>query len=360
MVDFTKRLASKKVSKVSDPIELYRTLDRASDKGPLRPSQEAILQEWHSSRRMHRDVIVKLHTGQGKTLVGLLMLQARLNEGKGPAAYLCPNNFLIEQTCEQARQFGILTCRADPDLPEAFQNSEQILVTSVQKLFNGLTKFGIDRRSMAIGTLLMDDAHACADTIRDACKIRIDATEDAYHRLRTLFAAELEQQGIGTYADICNGKPDAPLPVPYWAWRDRETDVASILSLATDKKSVRFAWPLLRNILRHCQCVVSGSSIEVEPYVAPLSSFGSYWKANHRIFMSATVTDDAFLIKGLQLLPETVLKPLLYERESWSGEKMVLLPSLINPSLERTSIVAKFAPTDTRQSRWRCHACHIL
>ena len=82
------------------------------------------------------------------------MLQARLNEGKGPAVYLCPNNYLIEQTCEQARQFGIATCQAEPDLPEAFLTSEQILVTSVQKLFNGLTKFGLERTAVAVGTLL--------------------------------------------------------------------------------------------------------------------------------------------------------------------------------------------------------------
>lgn len=350
MVDFTKRLASKKVSKETDPVALYDTLDRASDKGPLRPSQQAILEQWSKTGRAERDVIVKLHTGQGKTLVGLLMLQARLNEGKGPAVYLCPNNFLIEQTCEQAKQFGIATCRADPDLPEAFQNSEQILVTSVQKLFNGLTKFGLDRNSITVGTLLMDDAHACADAVREACKIRLDSTEQAYHQLKTLFAAELEQQGVGTYADICNNKADALLPVPYWVWRDRETEVAAILSSASDKKSVKFAWPLLKNILAHCQCVVSGAALEIEPHIAPLHSFGSYWKAGHRIFMSATVTDDAFLIKGLQLQPATVLKPLVYERESWSGEKMILLPSLINSLLERTSIVSTFGPTDARRS----------
>jgi replicative superfamily II helicase len=349
MVDFTKKLASKKVSKVSDPVELYQTLDRASDKGPLRPSQDAILREWDTSGRQQRDVIVKLHTGQGKTLVGLLMLQSRLNEGKGPAVYLCPNNYLIEQTCEQARLFGIATCQADPDLPEAFQTGEQILVTSVQKLFNGLTKFGLERNSMTVGTLLMDDAHACADTIRDQCKIRIDSSDAAYQPLRTLFAAELEQQGVGTYADICNGKQDALLPVPYWAWRDRESDVAAILSAASDRKSVKFAWPLLRNMLSHCQCVVSGSSIEIEPHVAPLQSFGSYWKADHRIFMSATVTDDAFLIKGLRLQPTTIVSPLLYSKESWSGEKMVLLPSVINPLLERQAIVSKFAPKDARR-----------
>jgi replicative superfamily II helicase len=82
-----------------------------------------------------------LHTGQGKTLIGLLMLQSQLNDSKGPAIYLCPDNFLIDQTCEQAKQFGIATCQADPDLPEDFLNSEKILVTSVQKLFNSINTF---------------------------------------------------------------------------------------------------------------------------------------------------------------------------------------------------------------------------
>jgi hypothetical protein len=47
--------------------------------------------------------------------------------------------------------------------------------------------------------------------------IRIPSNETAYSALRTLFAADLEMQGIGTYADICNDKRDALLPVPYWA-----------------------------------------------------------------------------------------------------------------------------------------------
>lgn len=229
MVDFKKRLANKKSGKETDPVKLYDTLDRAVDKGPLRPSQLAVLNDWHTAHQTKRDVIVKLHTGQGKTLIGLLMLQARLNAGQGPAVYLCPNNFLIEQTSEQAKQFGIATCLADPELPEAFLNGEKILVASVQKLFNGLTKFGLNRKSIKMGSLLMDDAHACADAIRDACRIRIPNDEQAYASLKALFASELEQQGVGTYADIGNDKRDALLPVPYWAWMLHETEVASIL-----------------------------------------------------------------------------------------------------------------------------------
>jgi replicative superfamily II helicase len=50
----------------------------------LRTAQRAILTEWHDALRSKRDLIVKLHTGQGKTLIGLLMLQSKLNEGIAP------------------------------------------------------------------------------------------------------------------------------------------------------------------------------------------------------------------------------------------------------------------------------------
>ena len=350
MVDFKKRLSGKKADRAIDPVKLYDTLDRAHDKGPLRPAQAEVLKDWFASHRDQKDVIVKLHTGQGKTLIGLLMLQSQINNGKGPALYLCPDNFLIEQTIEQAKQFGIATSQADPELPEEFLNGEKILITSVQKLFNGLTKFGLNRRSVAVGSLLMDDAHACADTIREACRIRIPSDEPAYGALTTLFASALEQQGVGTFADIGNGKRDALLQVPYWAWAERATDVAGILSAHTERKSIKFSWPLLKDNLEFCQCIVSGVAIEIEPRIPPLSAFGSYSNAAHRIFMSATVTDDAFLIQGLQLKPETILHPLTYAKERWSGEKMVLLPTLIHEELDRDQTVKAYAaPNPKRQ-----------
>jgi superfamily II DNA or RNA helicase len=73
MVDFRKRLAGKVDIKRVDPIEIYDTLDRAHDKGPLRPSQFAVLRDWNARQVNTRDVIVKLHTGQGKTLVARVL-----------------------------------------------------------------------------------------------------------------------------------------------------------------------------------------------------------------------------------------------------------------------------------------------
>src|SRR5947208_14685565 len=117
MVDFKKRLVTKVPERPVHPIAIYKRLDRASDKGPLRPAQESVLEMWHTERRTQRDVVLKLHTGEGKTLIGLLILQAKLNElGEGGRAlYMCPNLFLVNQTLTQARQFGVACVPVDAD-----------------------------------------------------------------------------------------------------------------------------------------------------------------------------------------------------------------------------------------------------
>ena len=350
MIDFKKKLAQKDFKKVVNPIDIYATLDRESDKGPLRPAQVAILKKWYESQDDQRDVIVKLHTGQGKTLIGLLMLQSKLNSGVGTAAYLCPNNYLINQTATQAKQFGIGFCTADDDLPAEFLDGEAVLITSVQKMFNGLSKFGTGNRSVAVSTLLMDDAHACIDAIRDAFLIRIPNSEAAYREIHTLFSDALEKQGSGTYADICGGNPNAYLPVPYWSWFDNQNEVVRILSKYTDSKWVKFAWPLVKDKLGECQCFVSGTSLEISPYIAPLQLFGSYDRAKCRIFMSATVTNDSFLVKGLGLSPETIRTPLVFAGEKWSGEKMILIPSLIHSDLDRGKMVVTFSTAGEKRS----------
>jgi len=355
MVDFKKRLGAKQIQKPVDPIALYETLDRASDKGPLRPAQLAILKTWHEQRRNEKDIILKLHTGQGKTLIGLLMLQSKLNELSEPTVYLCPNNFLIEQTCHQAKQFGIRYCTTDGALPDEFLNGKTLLITSVQKMFNGRTKFQLGQQAMPVSNILMDDAHACIDAIRDAFSIRIESESSAYQRIFQLFTQALTDQGAGTFADLKIGNPDCLLPIPYWDWQEKHSEVIKILSdtvnteseKKTNKANIWFVWPLLKDMIQQCQCVVSGHALEIAPYLPPLDVFGSFCKAKHRVYMSATVTNDAFLVKGLRLSVETIMNPLTYKEERWSGEKMILIPSLIHESLDRSSVVNDFGRVRT-------------
>ena len=97
MVDFRKRLGIKQIEKKINPVEIYDSLDRRSVTGPLRPAQEDVLTTWFNSRRNDRDLIVKLHTGEGKTLIGLLILQSKINSGDGPCIFICPNIYLADK-----------------------------------------------------------------------------------------------------------------------------------------------------------------------------------------------------------------------------------------------------------------------
>ena len=229
MVDFTQRTAKKKTSKPIDPIELYNGLDRASDKGPLRPVQDDVLTEWHQSRRNDRDLILKLHTGQGKTLIGLVVLVSKLNEGKGPALYLCPNQYLVDQTVAQAEAFGVPYVTADDGIPPQFTDGQAVLIALVHKLFNGRTQFGVGLKGEPVRALVMDDCHACIDTIQGQTRITLDDKSSAFQPLLDLFAGDLEAQRPGTFAEVRQGHYDAIIEVPYWAWVDRLEEVTEIL-----------------------------------------------------------------------------------------------------------------------------------
>lgn len=330
------------MGKKADPIQIYNSLDRASDKGPLRPAQESILKDWFANYINENDVILKLHTGQGKTLIGLLILQSKLNQGFGPAVYLCPNNYLIQQTKDQAKQFGIRALTTDDELPLNFLDGKNILITSVQKLFNGLTKFGLNNKSLKIGTLVMDDAHACIEAIRSSFIIKLKSNENAYNEILQLFGQELESQGMGTFADIKRKEYDSFLHVPYWSWQRKHAEVSTILSNHKDEKAIKFQWPLLKDLIKDCHCIISGDSLEIAPYLNPIEAFGSYHKAGHRVFMSATVNDDSFFVKTLGVDPEKIKKPLVLKKEKWSGEKMILIPEMLHESLGRIEIVNHF------------------
>ena len=89
MVDFKKLRSQNEASKSTDPIEIFRRLPKPQGINDLYSSQTEILQQWYS-RRNERDIVIKLHTGGGKTLVGLLMAQSTQNETGEPILYLAP------------------------------------------------------------------------------------------------------------------------------------------------------------------------------------------------------------------------------------------------------------------------------
>ncbi|MCT4074099.1 DEAD/DEAH box helicase [Elizabethkingia ursingii] len=350
MVDFKKRLNKTEIEKKINPIEIYSTLDRRSIAGPLRPAQYKILKEWYEKRLNDRDLIIKLHTGEGKTLIGLLILLSKINSDKGPCLYVCPNNYLVHQVKRDARKFGIPYCSIEEDgsLPNDFLKGNKILIVHVQKVFNGRTAFGIGNDYIDVNTVILDDSHACIDSIKDSFTISLKKNHNIYKKLFHLFSDSLPEQGHGTFLEIENGDYNSFLPIPYWTWIDKTDDVLQIISDSRDDKEIKFAWPFIKDNIQNCQSFISGQILEISPIHIPIEKFSSFFKAEQRILMSATTQDDSFFIKGLGLDINAVKTPLENSEQKWSGEKMLLIPSLIHETLDYSTIINNLIPPSNK------------
>src|SRR5690625_7804172 len=78
------------------------------------------------------------------------MLLSKLNEGQGPAVYLCPDRQLVNQAVEQAKihNIPVVTLTNEPgkaaEFPLDFINEKAILITTFERLFNGKSVFGVE------------------------------------------------------------------------------------------------------------------------------------------------------------------------------------------------------------------------
>src|SRR5690606_5815056 len=106
-LDLSKLSGTSLLDSETSPREIFNLLPNkhAKYKYP-RDVQTQVWDRWRE-RRGERDLVVKMNTGGGKTVVGLLMLKSSLNEGVGPAVYVAPDNYLVSQVTREAAELGI-------------------------------------------------------------------------------------------------------------------------------------------------------------------------------------------------------------------------------------------------------------
>lgn len=106
MVDFKKMAASQNPTLRIKPDEIFDRLPKPQSFDDLHSSQAEVLDAWFANRKT-KDTVIKLNTGGGKTLIGLLIALSSARELKRGALYLVDNKQLVHQVCEQARTLGI-------------------------------------------------------------------------------------------------------------------------------------------------------------------------------------------------------------------------------------------------------------
>ncbi|EAR66260.1 hypothetical protein B14911_11012 [Bacillus sp. NRRL B-14911] len=335
MVNFQKLKSRKAKPKSIDPTEIFRRLPKPEGINDLYTSQTEILQKWFA-RRNEKDIVLKLHTGGGKTLVGLLMAKSTQNETGEPVLYLAPTTQLVQQTIEKAEKLGIpaVPYVTGKPLDDDFVNGKAIMVGTYKALFNGKSKFGLrgEANPLKVAAVILDDAHAAFSVVRDSFTLEVKKTKDKHSRyseLVDLFRKSFKDiDKLGTLEDIVSGSDYSILEVPYWAWHEQLDAVRE--QLKSDASKYGLVWPLLRDQLHLCHALVSKEAFTITPILPLVNSFPTFYESPRKIYMSATIADDSEIIRTFDANPDSVKKALQSRSLAGISERMILIPELMS------------------------------
>ena len=331
MVDFKKLKSQRNKVKVIDPIEIFRRLPKPLGINDLYTSQAEVLSAWFACRS-NKDTVLKLHTGGGKTLVGLLIAQSTLYETNEPVLYLVPTIQLVNQTIAKAHSMGIpaVPYEKGKHLNDEFINANAIMVGTYSALFNGRSKFGTRgaRAPQEVSAIILDDAHSAFSIIRDSFTLDVSSSNDLYEHLTGLFRyAFSEIDRLGTFDDVVSGVEHTILEVPYWAWNQHLDTVRECLRENSDQYGLE--WPLLRDQLHLCHAFISKNAFTITPILPLVNQFPTFVDAPRRIYMSATIADDSDIIRTFDASEDSVRNALASRSLAGISERMVLIPELI-------------------------------
>lgn len=376
LIDFNKLGGGDTFDTATSPREIFVSLPNKKE-GKFeypRDVQSQVWGKWHQ-RRIDKDIVIKMNTGSGKTVVGLVILKSCLNERKGPAVYVVPDNYLVQQVSSEARDIGI-EITEDHKSPR-FLSGKAILIINVKKLVNSKSIFGVgsDGIKTRIGSLLIDDAHACLDTVEEQFTLTIDIKNPVYQAIYNCVKESLRSQSEAKAYEI-EHQTYAYMQVPFWSWQDKVSEISKILSDADRPENegwLKFKWQLVKEHLKLSRCVVSSTKIEITPHFIPINVIPSIKNAQRRIFMTATLVNDTILTSHFGITDNTsITQAIVPDSAGDIGDRMILMPQVINPDIKDVEIknlckemsqtinVVVIVPSKERAKFWEDKADLIL
>lgn len=363
MIDFKKFMSGNTMSKEVDPIKLFYSLPKVEKGiGDLWFPQGESLKTW-SENRNKNDILINLDTGGGKTLIGLLIAQSIVNEGKKKVIYLCSNNQLVSQVKEKADSYNlkVTTYKGKEKFSDyGYISSENPLVTSYHSLFNGHSIFLNDD----IDALIFDDAHTVQSIFRNQFSLQIENdgySNGAYCRICEIFYDYYKSVNRdSTFKDITLNNDDTVMFVPMFLWSFHIDQIKQILydsNISESKNS--YAWEFLKDSLDLCSAYISMTGIEITPFLPPIDNLRYFSSKVRRVYLSATLNNIDEFYKTFGKLPDLIISP---TNSAGKCERMILIPKLsqhcndsyewINKAIENHKALI-ITPTKPKAKRWK-------
>jgi hypothetical protein len=315
--------------------ELFKQLDRKTTHTSLRPAQIAALAalDLHFSER---DVITKLSTGSGKTVVGLVYAEMMRRKYKGePVVYLCPTHQLIDQVVATGQAIGVsVSVFGKSGLPYGALGGDAVLACTYDKLFTCNSVF--ESKSIRPSAIVLDDVHAGVERVKKFFTVQVP--EKCFDQVKALLKPLCEATDAATWSGICSDDVSSTYEVPYWIWAQVCGEVAQILAPYIGEPPLLFTWNNIARYIELARCCISGTSAEIALQIPPVEEVSAYVGAKHRLFMSASIKDISGLIAVLGCEPSACVRLIEPVEDEGAGERMILPTSLINPESKKNEI----------------------
>lgn len=313
----------------ADPIELFRTAPAlVATPNDLWQGQSKALELWHKERTK-KDILISLHTGAGKTIVGLLAAQSLVNEGLARVLYVCATNDLVIQTSREIDSklgFPHTTRQLGAFSNNLYSTGQGFCLTNYQALFNSRSVF---RRDLKPEAIIFDDAHVAEKIIRDSYTVKITKDDHpiAYSRIVGLLRPHFEAlhridyfdrivDGTSSYSVVA-APPNAVVAIA----RDR-----SLLNTIKDAEAldttIGFSFGHLADHLDKCAVFVSQHAVEICPPFLPSKRVTFLADPDiRRVYLSATLTSEVDFCRAFGRKPPVRIEP---TSDAGTGERLIV------------------------------------
>lgn len=292
------------------PVDIFYNSNHPEIKD-LFPIQKEILVEWYENyNNWKKDNLIQLDTGVWKTLIWLFAAEALRKNKKWKILYLCPDNFLIEQTIEKAEKYWI---KVSSYYSSNFTNEELFLWNEAICITNYSTVFSWNKfKDIDVLWVIFDDSHSVVDLLEKKYSIEINEDNNK-ELLKDILNIFTKYDFIKNDIEIIKQRDkttNSMVPLTLW-WNNldiiKELIDSHILKLWKEADyNLKNNWIYLKNNLDKCLCFLWVWKIEIALLYPDTNNNNILNDDIDKIFLSATVNNVDDFIRFFWVEPNVI------------------------------------------------------